>query len=297
MESEILGVFTTIEPVFFCIAVGYLWGMFKQPFDGKFVSAVVINVALPALLISHLGRQHVAGDALTTFMLAAAAATIAMGAMAFIVVKLMRLPIRAFVVPMTLGNTGNMGLAIGLLAYGAAGMSYALAFCMVTMAFMFTAGVWIPQGRLSLSQSLRNPSLISVAISLYLVTTGTQLPKPLYTPLDILGGACIPLVLFALGHSIADLKLKGAMLSVGLALIHLVFAGLIALGLSIGFGFQGVERGVFILQCMMPVATMTYMLVATYYKDGDASDVASLALVSTMLSALVIPAVLLFWIN
>lgn len=297
MLSEILRVFTVIEPVFFCVAAGYIWAVLKQPFDGKFISALIINISLPALLISHLGRQHVATDTLTTFMFAAVLATALMGVAAAIFVKLLRLPPRLFVSPMMFGNTGNMGLAVALLAYGLAGLSYALVFCMVTMAFLFTVGIWIPQGRVSIGQALRNPSLIGVAIGLYFVVSGAQLPNALYTPLDLLGGTCIPLVLFALGHAMADLKLRGAVLSVGLALLHLLFAAGIAFGLSIVFGFQGVERGVFILQCVMPIGTMSYLLVATYCEEEDTSDVASLALVSTMLSALVIPAVMLFWIK
>jgi predicted permease len=58
----------------------------------------------------------------------------------------------------------------------------------------------------------------------------------------------------------------------------------VAFAVSWLFGLDGLTRGVFILQCMMPVAVATYLWVERYGPE-EAPGVAAFILVSTILSA------------
>jgi predicted permease len=56
------------------------------------------------------------------------------------------------------------------------------------------------------------------------------------------------------------------------------------------FGFAGPERIAFVLQCAMPVAVYNYLFAQMY--NNDPEDVASLVIVSTVLSVATTPMVL-----
>ena len=56
------------------------------------------------------------------------------------------------------------------------------------------------------------------------------------------------------------------------------------------FGFSGAERIAFVLQCTMPVAVYNYLFAQMY--NNNPEDVASLVIVSTVLSVATTPLVL-----
>ncbi len=78
-----------------------------------------------------------------------------------------------------------------------------------------------------------------------------------------------------------------------LASFHLLMASATAFGLASLFGFAGTERGVFILMCLMPSSVGTYLFVELY-TPAHAQDVASLIMVSTLMTVLVLPIVMTY---
>lgn len=64
-------------------------------------------------------------------------------------------------------------------------------------------------------------------------------------------------------------------------------------GLAALWGFTGTERGVFVLMCLMPVSVASYLFVEMYTPE-HAGDTASLILVSTLLTILVLPVVMTY---
>ncbi len=174
-------------------------------------------------------------------------------------------------------------------------MIYGLAFVVAVTVFNFTIGRWISSGSFTLKQLLTSPVIYSVVISVVMLLTGTHFPKPIASGLDILSGLAIPLMLLTLGHSLSTMKLGNMKLGTGLAIYHLVVAIILTwVSLPI-FGFQGVARGVFILEGLMPVAASTYLWVSIYRKE-DAPSVASVILVSTLMTILVVPVALTYWV-
>lgn len=80
-----------------------------------------------------------------------------------------------------------------------------------------------------------------------------------------------------------------------LAAFHIAMAGAVAYMIVWLFGFTGTTRGVFILMCLMPASVATYLWVERYQNE-HASDVASFIMASTLLTILVVPLALTFWI-
>ena len=85
-----------------------------------------------------------------------------------------------------------------------------------------------------------------------MLLTQTHFPKPIASGLNILSGLAIPLMLLTLGHSLSTMKMGNMVLGTWLAIYHLIAAIFITwISLPL-FGFEGVARGVFILEGMMP---------------------------------------------
>jgi len=295
MAELFLNITNVILPVLVCAAIGYGLALAKIPFDKNTISGLVTNVGYPTLIISHLSKQHVNVAEFLDFMLAAALAVICFGVIGFVVLKLMRLPVRAFLSPMMLNNVGNVGLPISLLALGGAGMSFTMAYVVVVVIGIFTVGMWIPMGRFSLRDLLTSPIIYSVILTLVLMSTDYELPKAVSQAFDILGGMTIPLMLLTLGYTLATLKFSTLWLGLALSLIHVAMATAVAAGVVWLFGFTGVQKGAFVIGTLMPVSVATYLFVERYVPE-HAGAVASFILVSTLLTVLVLTVALTVWV-
>jgi malate permease and related proteins len=284
-----------IAPVLLCVLVGYGLALINVPFENKVIGGLVANVGYPALILSHLAGQHVEVGAFLQMIGAAAASVVAFGVIGAAFLAITGLPYRAFLSPLMLSNVGNIGLPVASLAFGAAGLAYAIAFVVVVLVGIFTIGMWLPMGRVSLGNIVRQPVIYAVVIALAMMATQTQPPAPVGKALDILGGLAIPLMLLTLGHTLATLKVGHLKLGTLLALFHVVMAAGVAYGLVHLFGFTGTARGVFIVMCLMPVSVAVYLWVDMYNPER-APEVAGFILVSTLLTIVVLPLALAFWV-
>ncbi|MCY6382929.1 AEC family transporter [Hoeflea prorocentri] len=296
MQELFLNLMNVIVPVLICAAMGYGLARFNAPFDSKTIRTIIINIGYPALIISHLSAGHIEFDRFLMMAVAAACSVAAFGVIGFVFLTLTGLPVRAFLSPMMLSNVGNIGLPIALLAFGAEGMAYAMGFVVVVVIGISTVGMWIPSGRFSLRDLAMSPIVWSVAIALGLLGSGTSLPKPINDTFTILGGLSIPLMLLTLGHTLASLRVATLWQAVYLSLFHVVMAAAVAFGLVHLFGFAGVERGVVIVACLMPVAASSYLFIEQHMPE-IAHEVAGFIMVSTLLTILVLPLALTLWVN
>jgi predicted permease len=284
-----------VAPVLLCTLVGYGLALLRLPFDHKVVGALVANVGYPTLIVSHLTKQHVPLGAFLEMMLAALVAVACFGLIGLGLVALLRLPVRAFLSPMMLNNVGNVGLPVCALAFGDQGLAYAMAFVVIVLVGVFTIGIWLPMGKVTPNDALRQPVIYAMLLTLLLMATDTHLPSPIDHTFSILGGLAIPLMLLTLGHTLATLKTALLWRGCYLALLHLVMAACVAYALVRLFDFQSTARGVFILQCLMPVSVATYLWIERYDPE-EAPGVAGFILMSTLLTVAVLPVALTFWI-
>nr|WP_174840403.1 MULTISPECIES: AEC family transporter [unclassified Ruegeria] len=290
-----LNVLNVVLPVLICAGIGYGLAVTKAPFDNKVIGGIVSRVGYPTLIISHLSATTIAVGTFLDVMAAAALAIAGFGVLGFVALRLMRLPVRAFLTPLMHGNVGNIGLPITLLALGNAGMAYTMGFVVVVLISIFTIGMWIPAGAFSPKKLATSPIIYAVALSLVLMATGTSLPQPIAKSFDILGGLSIPLMLLTLGHTLATLQIQSLWRAVLLTGLHLAMAVVIASALVWLFGFTGAERGAVILCCLMPSSVATYLFIDQHVPEYG-PDVAGFILVSTLATILVLPVALSVWV-
>lgn len=295
MEEMLFHVGNVVLPILLCVAAGFAVARFELPFDKTVVGSLVGNIGYPALVLSHLAAQHVSVGPFMQMLLAALVMVFAFAAISYIFLRICGLSVRAFLSPMMLTNAGNVGLPVCNLALGAAGLAYGLAFVVVILAFLFTVAIWIPQGRVTASDLYKKPVIYAVVVAIAMMATDTRLPLPLDHTFSILGGLSIPLMLLTLGYTLATLKVGVLWRGVYIALFHLAMAMGVAYGIVHLFGFTGVERGTVVLMALMPVSVAAYLWVDRSVPE-EAPAVAGYILVSTLLTVVVLPPVLTYWL-
>lgn len=284
--------FNVISPVLIIGMIGYFWVKRGFEFPTSFVTQINMNFGAPCLIfVGILGLGGDLGKA-TNFILASFVSITAMLIIAIAFVYICKLPKRAYIIALSSTNCGNMGIPLCLFAFGEIGMAFAIAYFTVGTLFQFTVALFISHGSMKLGSLARIPLIWGIIAALFFILTHITPPTWIMNITKLLSGVTIPLMLLTLGASLARLKVIhfGKIFTIGL--------GKIAIGLIIGicvaqiFGFEGVERNVLILQMSMPVAVFSYLLASKY--DRNPEEVASLIFVTTLITFITVPLMLLF---
>ena len=280
-----------IAPILIVSAIGFAWGRSGRPFDSSLVTSLVTTIGTPCLIASTLTKLHPDASALGSMALVTLLCFGAYALFGVILLGLLKLPYHSYLPALMFPNCGNMGLPLALFAFGETGLGLAIIFFVISATLQFTVGVAIASGSADLRRLLRMPLLYAVAASLVFLATGWAVPLWLANTLDLLGGLTIPLMLVALGVSLAQLKVHSLKRALGISVLRLVLGFLVGVGLAYAFGLGREAAGVVILQSSMPVAVFNYLFAKLY--ERAAEDVAGMVVVSTLISFAALPLLLL----
>lgn len=279
-----------VAPIYVAIGLGYAWGLAGRRWDTELITELIMTVGAPCLVFSSLVGMDVERAAMAEMVLATLAAFGIFAVVGALVLKVVGLPIQSFLAPLVFPNAGNMGLPVCLFAFGQEGLALGVCFYAVAAFSQYSAGIWIWSGRISGSELLRTPLTWSVVLATAVVAVDIPVPSWIIRTSELLGAFTIPLMQLSLGVSLASFELGAIPRSVGLALLRLVLGLAVGAGLAELFGLTGTARGVLILDCSMPVAVLNYLLAEKYQRSPG--EVASLVVVSTLLSLLTLPLIL-----
>jgi hypothetical protein len=280
-----------LAPVFISAGIGYGWARLGLAFDTEFVTRLVMTVGAPCLIFSALTRQPPALADFGWLAAAAVASAAACGAIGLLALVAARIREPAPYLPTIMfPNAGNMGLPVAYFAFGDAGLALAIAFSATVTLMHFSVGVALASGRVALGRLFATPAIYAALAALGLIALEIEPPQWIANTTRVLGDLVIPLMLIALGVSLARLKVAGLRRSLGVALLRLGPGFAAGLGLVWAFGLEGAAAGVTVLQCAMPAAVFNYLFAARY--GGPAAEVAGAVVLSTALSFATLPAVL-----
>lgn len=285
MISEVAAV---LLPVFCIAAIGYSWRRLGVAFDLEFVTRLIMNVAGPCLVFDSLSTLQLPVQEFLTMVGASIAMLLGVAALGFLLLKALRLSVMSFLPSLVIGNTGNLGLPLCLFAFGEKGLGLAIAVYVTNSVGQFTL-VPLLQARTSMRKTLLTTPVIYGALGgAAVLASHATVPDWLGDTIRLLGDLMIPLMLLALGHTIGGLRARNLRRAVGLGAARLLLAFGVALGVSELLGLEGMAQGVLVMQGAMPAAVFTYLFAARYERDAD--DVAGIVLMSTLLGALALPA-------
>lgn len=279
--------FSIIAPVFLISALGFAWAKMEQPFDTLLVTALLTNVTSPCLIFSRVASLDEPFGAFGAVAGIAALSLIVFAVVGYAAARLLKLPVTATVAPIMFPNSGNMGLALCLFAFGEAGIGLGIGFFIVSATTQFTLAPWIASGRFSARQMVRAPVIYASTAAIVFLDFGIPLPQWLYNTTKLLGDVSIPMMLITLGVSLARLKVVNLRNSLIVSLLRLGIGFTTGVCLVWAFGLTGVTAGVTLIMTSMPPAVFNYLFAARY---GDhAEEVAGTVIIATALSFATMP--------
>lgn len=273
-----------VLPVFICAAIGLYWTRSGRAFDSELAARLVYKISVPCLIIATFSRVELTPAAVAQVAGASIAVYLATAVLGALVLRVLRLSLPAYLPSMIFALVGGMGLPVCLFAFGAEGLALALVY--------FAIGAAIAAGRISPGEIVREPVIWAMLIAVAMPWWGVAPPKWVIDTTWLLGGIAIPLQLIALGCSLGRFRVASLPRGIALSVFRLAGGFAVGLGVATLFELDGVARAVVIVQSAMPVAVSNYLFAVNRKRVPE--EVAGMVLISTAISLLTLPALLLF---
>lgn len=283
-------ILAAVVPIMLMTLIGYLMARVGKPVEGEALQLLVAHIGSPALIFTALLKTNLSGGMLLDYASASLAALAAFGVIGYLALRWSGLSMRTFLPSMMFGNTGNLGLPLALYACGPVGLGYAAVFHTVAAVGNVTLGQAIASGSTRWQSVVTSPMLIAAILGLAATVLQIALPPWLNNTLELISSLAIPLMLLMLGTSLATIHVAAIRRAVGLSVLRVGMGIAVGFLLAWAFGFTGVSRAVLVLQCAMPVAVINYLF--ALISKTDPQGVASIVVVSTIISVLTIPLLL-----
>lgn len=287
-----LTILEIVAPVFLLASVGFVWVKLGFEYRVQFVTRLGMSLATPCLVFVALMQSEIEPASLGALSLAGFAAYGLVGIVMWGLVLIGRLDRQTFLAPLIFSNTGNLGLPLALFAFGDVGLGYAVVVFGVSAVIQFTVGIWLVSGGGSPLRMIQEPLVHATLLGALFLVMGWETPRFLTNALDLIGQMAIPIMLITLGVAVARLSISSLAQPVSLAALKVVISAGCATSVGLWFELDPVAFGVLVLQLATPVAVTSYMLAEKY--GADANAVAGLVVVSTVMSVVALPLILLF---
>lgn len=290
--ERIIGI---ILPVFIIVASGYIYARLRGDavkVDMTAVNRVSMDVLCPMLVFSALAGKDF--DLVHNGILVLAGVAISLGSavLSLPVCRLLGYDARSFIPPMMYNNCGNMGLPLAALAFGASGLASAAAMFMAGSLVFFSVGIRIVEsGRKGVHTSffklLVSPMMLAMILGILFSLVRISLPSPLLQALKMLGEACIPIMLFALGVRMIDVSFRcwqiGLVGAIACPVTGLATAWILDAMLSL----TAFQRGQVYLFAALPPAVFCFMVAEKYKQEPD--KVAAIVLMGNLAALVFVP--------
>ena len=286
--------FEVLFPVFFMVGIGYFIGKKNPKLDTSFITNFAANVGSPAMVFYAITTTGVTFSMFIEYFWYSLIAIFAFALVGVIFLVFLKKEIIRELPPFVLPNVGNMGLPICLFAYGNLGLGIAATISSLVIFFHFTINVFLASKKFNFKLLLQSPPVYAIIISIIFIYYEIETPVFLVNTTMITAYTAIFLILMSLGIALTRLKVfsfKSAFIS---SICRVFIGPLIGLGIIKMFNLSGFAAGVFLIQCAMPSAVLTYLIGSMYSPKKIVDSIASMIVVSTIMSFITLPIVVFF---
>ena len=286
--------FEVLFPVFFMVGIGYFIGKKNPKLDTSFITNFAANIGSPAMVFYAITTTGVTFSMFIEYFWYSLIAIFAFSLVGVIFLVFLKKEIIRELPPFVLPNVGNMGLPICLFAYGDLGLGIAATISSLVIFFHFTINVFLASKKFSLKLLLQSPPVYAIIISIIFIYYEIETPVFLVNTTMITAYTAIFLILMSLGIALTRLKVfsfKSAFIS---SICRVFIGPLIGLGIIKMFNLSGFAAGVFLIQCAMPSAVLTYLIGSMYSPKKIVDSIASMIVVSTIMSFITLPIIVFF---
>ena len=283
--------FEVLFPVFFIVGIGYFLGKKNPKIDTTFITNFGANIGSPAIVFYSVTTTGITFEIFVSYFFYYFLAIIGFSLVGIIFLKLLKKDIIMELPPFILPNTGNMGLPICLFAYGTQGLGIAGAIASIIILFHFTLGVFLASKKFTLEIITKSPAFYSIIISIIFIYFEMDVPNFVVNTTMLLTYATIFLRLMSLGIALTRLKIFSFNKALISAIARVLIGPIIGFCIIRIFNLSGVAAGVLLIQCSMPSAILNYLVGSIYSPKKIVDNIASMIVVSTILSFITIPIV------
>lgn len=288
--------------LFIIMALGCIMfktGILDREMNRK-MTRILLDVTLPAFILSSVLQQtgerdfSVIGQALA----AAGAFFVLVPVLAFLLVKLLHVPLEQqglYMFMYTFSNVGFMGIPVVEALLGPEGVLYAAIFNVGFNIAVFTIGVvQINYGRSEAGainlRKLLSPGVLFSVLALIMYVANIGLPADIVSVLDMVGGITSPLAMILVGGTLAGIQVREVFTD--LRVYPFSAVKLILLPLLVWAGLRLIVRDEILMQVytvllLMPVANNSVLFSLMY--DNDENLAARAVFITTLLSMFTVP--------
>lgn len=284
-------IFEIIFPIFAIVLAGLFYARRFRP-DMSLPNRLNIDVFIPCLLFSVIYERAGVSGLFGNLALAVALVILFSGLLALVIAKILQIPPKSLCPSIMFANAANLGIPLIMLSFGDAALPSAIICFVICNFFHITiANYWLNK-HASIIKVLFNPMIMTVLAAMTLSIFKVELPNTLLEPIRMLGNICVPLMLFALGVRLVDIKLSQWKIGMFAAILAPVSGIAVVLLITPFIELTKLEQGVLFLFGALPPAVLNYMFAEHY--DQEPSRVAAMVLFGNAFSIVSIPIVLAY---
>ncbi|EAQ98862.1 AEC family transporter [Congregibacter litoralis] len=285
-----LGTFARIAGILFPIVAiviaGFFYGRKHNP-EMSVANRLNMDVFVPALILGAMMSKSF--DPVRYAGLAAGAALIVLcsGLMARPLAKVLGIEWRTFVPPMMFNNSANIGIPLAVLAWGDDALAAAVILYSVSNVLHFSVGLHMLDRDAQLKTLWRNPTLLAVFAGLGISLMSIPVWPPLVAALQLMGNVAVPLLLFALGVRMREIRFDALTAPLVGAFLKPAVGMLLAWGFSRLLGLNERDTAMLIVFGALPPAVMNFLFAERYARDPQ--RVAAIVLIGNLASLILLP--------
>ena len=289
-----LKLFEVLFPVFFIVGIGYYLGKKNPELDTSFIANFAANIGSPAMVFYAITTTGISFNVFLEYFWYSLIAIFAFAVLGIIFLKFLKKDIITELPPFILPNTGNMGLPLCLFAYGNQGFGIAATISSLVILLHFTIGVFLADKKINFQLLFKSPPVYAIIISIFFLFFDIKPPVFLVNTTMMLTYAAIFLILMSLGIALTRFKVfsfRSAFIS---SIARVVIGPIIGFLIIKFFNLSGFAAGVLLIQCSMPSAVLTYLVGSLYSSKEVVDSIASMIVVSTVMSFITVPLTVFF---
>mgnify|MGYP000125885424 FL=1 len=300
---DIMVVFQTMLKLFLLLVLGFV--LFKchifDEYTNKKISALIVNVASPMLIISSIAGVEGSNKNIVFLMIGAGILMyIGFIILGKIINRLFPFPKKDWPVyecMVVFANTGFMGYPVLLDVFGQEAVFYASLIHMAFNFFVYTYAIMcLTKGddsefKLNFKQLL-TPGIILIFVGIFIYLFDIQLPSVLMDTINSVGSLTAPLSMMMIGSSLAVYPIKDSFTdwrSYVFAFVRLMIVPFVTMIMCRLLHIDAYYANITIITNAMPVGSMVLMLATQY--NANVKIVTRNIVVSTLLSVITIPIV------
>jgi len=273
-------------------------GIFNDE-SNKRISALVLNVANPALVLSSgINQESAIGgmEFVKTFVLAWAMFGVLM-LIAYFIPMILKAEASEYGIYRTMtifSNVGFMGFPVIAALFGTIALLYASLFLIPFNVLIYTYGISVMKGEKTGFQlrKILNVGVVSCVITLFIYLMKLPIPIVIENAVDSVSGLAAPLSMMIIGDSLTKVNLKKLFCNARMLVfsgIKLLVIPLVGVSVIKLLGLNPMLTGVCMVMLSTPVGSMNAMLAQQY--GGDYELASQGVTITTLLAVVTMPLV------